>query len=272
MANVQLPTIDTTEADIKVLVPQLLNAYAKLTKELTWLLNNLDTRNVNELNAEKIVAKSITAGKLAADSVETENLIAGAVTADKITVNELSAITANLGHITAGLIESIEIYGSYIATRKTGYPKAELNDNGDLVAVWTDAENYVTIEPGLFNEPTIVYRRNGASSLILGPVGVFTGLISPNLDMSIGSQNGTLSLLCGSGILAEVQIPSWEKFRGVANGVTLADELASKANAGASTGSGGGANAGIPIGTKLALDGGGYVVWNGIPSHSHTQT
>lgn len=262
MANVQLPNIDTAETDIKVLVPQLLNAYAKLTKELTWLLNNLDTRNVNELNAEKIVAGSII----------TEKLAAGAVTADKISVNELSAITADLGHITAGLIESIEIYGSYISTRKNGYPKAELNDNGDLVAVWTDENNYVTIEPGLFGEPTMVYRRAGAASLILGPVGVFTGLISPNLDMSIGSQNGTLSLLCGSGVLAEVQIPSWEKFRGVANGVTLADVLATKATAGISTGSSGGANAGIPIGTKLAVDGGGYVVWNGVPPHSHTQS
>lgn len=260
MANVQLPNIDTAETDIKVLVPQLLNAYAKLTKELTWLLNNLDTRNVNELNAEKIVAGSIVTDKLAA----------GAVTADKISVNELSAITADLGHITAGLIESIEIYGSYISTRRNGYPKAELNDNGDLVAVWTDENNYVTIEPGLFNEPTMVYRRAGAMSLILGPVAGFSALLA-TLDLRVGTQSGSLVLTCGSGPLDSVSVPSWSKTRSVEEGQSLAAALASKAASGISTGLSGGANAGIPIGTKLAVDGGGYVVWNGVPSHSHTQ-
>lgn len=215
MANVQLPNIDTAETDIKALVPQLLNAYAKLTKELTWLLNNLDTRNVNELNAEKIVAGSIVTDKLAA----------GAVTADKISVNELSAITADLGHITAGLIESIRIYGSYIATRNGAFPRAEMNNSGDLLAVYTNASNYMTIEPGLFDEPTIVFRNGGSPSLAIGPVGVLTGVISPDLSMVIGSNNGSLRLICGNGFLDVVEVPSWSQFINNDTGTSLQSEL-----------------------------------------------
>jgi hypothetical protein len=247
VANVNIPKIDTAETDIKVLVPQLLNAYAKLTKELSWLLNNLDTRNLNYVDGDLLVE--------------------GTVTAAKMLVNELSAISANLGKIVSG-----EIYGTYIATRDNAFPRAELNDSGDLLAVYTDENNSVTIEPGLFNEPSMVYRRGASVSLALGPIGIFSGLISPIMSMLVGSQNGSLSLQCGNGVLDEVQVPSWEKFRGVANGETLADILAEKASAGNATGSSGGANGGIPVGTKLAVDGGGYVVWNGIPSHSHTQT
>ncbi|KGE20061.1 hypothetical protein [Paenibacillus wynnii] len=215
MANVQLPNIDTVETDIKVLVSQLLNAYAKLTKELTWLLNNLDTRNVNELNAEKIVAGSIMTDKLAA----------GAVTADKISVNELSAITADLGHITAGLIESIEIFGSYIATRRNDFPRAEMNNSGDLLAVYTDASNYMTIEPGLFDEPTIVFRKSGLPSLVLGPVGIFAGLVSSSLSLLVGSENGSLQLMCGSDTFDNVTVPSWSKFRSLESGTSLQSEL-----------------------------------------------
>lgn len=249
--RIQAPPTDP--AALPAYVKDLANTTAKMAKDLEFILNG-----------------NIAFDNIRAESIETQNLKAGAVTAEKITVAELSAISANLGHITAGLIESIKIYGSYIATRKTGYPKAELNDNGDLVAVWTDAENYVTIEPGLFNEPTMVYRRAGAMSLILGPVSGFTALMA-SLDLLVGTQSGSLTLSCGTGPLDKIGVPSWIRLYNGSTGVTLQQELDSKAASGASTGSGGGANAGIPIGTKLAIDGGGYVVWNGVPSHSHTQ-
>lgn len=250
MANVQIPNIDTAETDIKVLVPQLLNAYAKLTKELTWLLNNLDTRNLNYVDGDLLVE--------------------GTVTAAKLIVDELSAISANLGHITAGLIESIQIYGSYIATRNGAFPRAEMNNSGDLLAVYTDAINSVIIEPGITDEPTIVFRQSGSPSLVLGPLFGFTALMAM-VDISVGSQSGSLTLTCGPGAFDEINIPSWQKFRSIADGETLESALAQKATAGISTSLSGAANAGIPIGTKLAVDGGGYVVWNGIPSHSHAQ-
>jgi hypothetical protein len=47
---------------------------------------------------------SITTDKLATDSVTANKIVAGAVTAAKMTVTDLSAITANMGNITAGTI------------------------------------------------------------------------------------------------------------------------------------------------------------------------
>lgn len=230
MGNVKLPNVDGMTT-----IEELRNGVGKMTKELSWLLTNLDTRNVNELDAEVIIARSIIAGKLAADSVETDNLVAGAittekievgaVTAEKITVDELSAITANLGHITAGLIESIRIFGSYVATRNGAFPRAELNNEGDLLAVYTDANNYMTIEPGLFNEPTQVFRKGGSPSLAVGPIGIMTGVISPDLDLIIGSDNGSLSLICGSGIFDNINAPSWSKLRSEETGISIQDEL-----------------------------------------------
>lgn len=220
MGNVNLPNTDGMTS-----LDELRNAVGKMTKELSWLLINLDTRNVNELNAEVIIAGSIQTDKLAAGSITTDKIDAGAVTAEKITVDELSAITANLGHITAGLIESIRIFGSYVATRNGTFPRAELNNEGDLLAVYTDANNYMTIEPGLFNEPTQVFRKGGSPSLAVGPIGIMTGVISPDLDLAIGSQNGSLRLSCGTDILDNITVPSWSKLRNLETGTSLQTEL-----------------------------------------------
>lgn len=225
MANVNLPNTDGMTS-----VEELKNAVGKMTKELSWLLNNLDTRNVNELNAEVVIAGSITAGKLAANSVETDNLVAGsittekievgAVTAEKITVDELSAITANLGHIISGLIESVEIFGSYIATRNGAFPRAELSNEGDLLAVRTDEDNSATIEPGITNAPNFVFRENGETVGFLGPAFGMLGFRG-NEPMLIGTTVGNLSLLAGT----YVSVPSWDKLVNSMTGLSLQDEL-----------------------------------------------
>ncbi|WP_028589428.1 hypothetical protein [Paenibacillus massiliensis] len=151
MANVQLPNVNVGETDLKAQVKQLLNAYIMLNEELTFLLNNLDTRNVSELNAEKLVAESI----------QTDKLAAGSVVADKIDVGELSAISANLGIITAGLIQSIEIYGSYIATQKDTFPRSEMSAAGNLFAGYKDENNYIAVTPDFGGPPSLVFYVNG---------------------------------------------------------------------------------------------------------------
>lgn len=280
-----MPTPQIPKVSSDATLDELRDGIIGTHRYLTYLLSTLDTLNINRLDAKVVIAESITAGKLAADSVETKNIQAeaittekinaGAVTADKITVGQLSAITADLGHITAGLIESIQIFGSYIATRNGAFPRAEINNTGDLLAVYTDANNYMTIEPGLFNEPVQTFRNSGTPVLILGPIGTTTGLISPDLNMSIGSQNGSLFLVCGNGVLDNIYVPSWNQLYSTIDGQSLQSALDSKATSGASTDSvsGGGHNHGIPNGTKLAVDGGGFVTWSsyGGFTHSHTQ-
>jgi hypothetical protein len=58
--------------------------------------------------AELIVDGSILADKIASNAVTADKIIAGAVTAAKISVTDLSAISANVGTLTAGLLRSTD--------------------------------------------------------------------------------------------------------------------------------------------------------------------
>jgi len=59
--------------------------------------------------AGKIAAGVITATEIAAGAITSTKIYAGAVTSDKITVSQLSAISANIGEVTAGKITGLTI-------------------------------------------------------------------------------------------------------------------------------------------------------------------
>ena len=63
----------------------------------------------NTITATQIAASTITATQIAANAITTAKIAADAVTADKISVTTLSAITADLGTITAGIITGATI-------------------------------------------------------------------------------------------------------------------------------------------------------------------
>ena len=89
-------------------------------KSIVYELNNItgaiqaasvDTLNgeiitPRTINADKIVANAITATELAVGSVTAEKILGYSITADKLNVTDLSAISANLGTVTAGIIKS----------------------------------------------------------------------------------------------------------------------------------------------------------------------
>jgi len=59
----------------------------------------------NAINADKIAANSITGVKILTNAIEARHVVSASITADKIAVGQLSAITANLGLVTAGIIK-----------------------------------------------------------------------------------------------------------------------------------------------------------------------
>lgn len=86
-----IPNLPRVDGDMKL--EDLANLVARMIKEMEWLLTgNLDVHNIR--------AKSITA--------------------DRMKVDQLSAISADLGHITAGLVEAVTIIGSLIKTAEFG--------------------------------------------------------------------------------------------------------------------------------------------------------
>lgn len=170
MANVQLPSINTTPGDIdgasmpqlQKIVKGLLNTTAILTEELTYLLNNLDTRNVNEIDGDVLVS--------------------GTVTAAKIMVEKLSAISADLGKIVAG-----EIYGTYIATRENAFPRAEMSASDNLFAAMSDSSNYVAVDAiGGNNSPQVLLKSTYANLLML-IYGLTANITATGADLSLRS-------------------------------------------------------------------------------------
>jgi len=195
MSQLKAPPLTDDVKELREYIKYLSNQLASMLKDLDFTLNgDVDFRNVR--------AKSIKA--------------------DRMDVDELSAISANLGHIVAGLIESVQIFGSYVATRNGAFPRAELNNTGDLLAVYTDANNYLTIEPGITGEPTVTIRKSGAVSLILGPAFGLTGLLA-STPIVLGTQNGNTNIVCGDS--DDVIIPSWSQFKNTETGTSLQAEL-----------------------------------------------
>lgn len=58
----------------------------------------------NTISADHIMSDAVIATKIKAGAVTSDKIYAGAVTADKLTVTELSAISANLGQVTSGIV------------------------------------------------------------------------------------------------------------------------------------------------------------------------
>lgn len=249
MANVQLPSIGHTNNDIngaslsqlQTIVKSLMNTTAILTEELTYLLNNLDTRNVNELNAEVVVA--------------------GSVTADKITVNELSALSANMGKLTSG-----EIYGAYIATRENAYPRAEMSNEKDLFGAYLNANNYIQIEADYGDVPSLNFIQDGA---IKARMDTLLGYLEIRSLTSLLIQ-ATLDIELATGASSILKIPPFGRVES-SDGQNLGVVLDSKAKAGISTGWSGDHNHGIPPGTVLRTADGGTVTFASAPQHTHAQ-
>ena len=89
-----------------------------------------------KLSGTDLVAKSVTANELAVGSVTAEKILAKSITVDKLDITSLSAITADLGTVTAGVIQS-EGYDPDIGTGM------EINlANG---SIWSQAEDFEII-------------------------------------------------------------------------------------------------------------------------------
>jgi len=205
--------------DLKKSMQMILEALAEDEKQLDYLLNgHISTMNVSELNAEVIMAETIT----------TEKLAAGSVTADKITVNQLSAIAADLGHITAGLVEAIEmisstITGSEIMTKPVGqYPRTEMSSSANLLSAEQSAGYSIDISPGgLLPNPAIDFLIGGLirSSITLN-TSPDTLSITTNGSTNISMQSGGSLNLSSSGPL---KIDGINGYTGTFNVITSVD-------------------------------------------------
>jgi hypothetical protein len=166
----------------------VVNGINKVIAELEWICGGaIDFKNIK--------AQGIITENLKALSVITEKIAAGAVTADKITVAELSAITADLGHITAGLIEAVTIVGSEIMTKEAGtYPRIVLSSTDDILTAEQAAGDSIQIIASYSGTPTILFNLGGAAKAIMSVAGGGLGITTTGTTAINLQAAGPLSL------------------------------------------------------------------------------
>lgn len=142
--RIKPPPRTSNVEELREYIKYLADIVAILGKNLDYIINgNLDANNIR------------------ANSIETKNLKAGAVTADKITVQQLSAIAADLGHITAGLVEAITmksstIIGSEIKTAEAPQvPRIELSSTSNILQAFASASNTISLIASYQGNPMI---------------------------------------------------------------------------------------------------------------------
>lgn len=214
------PTFQDLE-EVKSYLKDNINKIARSLQDIDFMINGtLDVNNIRAegIEARNIKAESITTEKLQAGSITTEKIQAGAVVADKIDVGELSAISANLGHIVAGLIESVEIFGSYIATRRNAFPRCEMSATGNVFGAFNDANNSVVIEPDYGGSPALRFTVTG----------VPRGRIHNLLGYPIFESYSSMEIRATNAIYIDassVRFNNWDKLYADNPGRTLGDEL-----------------------------------------------
>jgi predicted nucleic acid-binding Zn-ribbon protein len=104
----------------------------------------------NAVSADKIAANAVTAGKIAALTITGDKIAANTMTADKLFVSDLSAITANMGTITAGKIQSPSGLISVDMAAQYSNPVIRINKGGTYdAAFWVTADGQVRLSGAL---------------------------------------------------------------------------------------------------------------------------
>lgn len=196
--------------DISVLlgyVKKLADVTAKMAKDLEFILNG-----------------NVAFDNIRANGIETKNLKAGSVVAEKIDVDKLSAISADLGHIRAGLIEAIEMYGSYIATSDRDFPYCEMSSTDNLFAAYFNEGNYLFISPNQDGSPALVFFADGS---LAGYIDTSLGFgLSSTSNAVINAIRGRIELNARSIRLdGSVSLPSWGSLYSQSDGKTLEEVL-----------------------------------------------
>ncbi|UPK42460.1 hypothetical protein [Paenibacillus pabuli] len=208
------PTFQDFE-EVKAYLKDNINKIARSLQDIDFMING--TLDVKNIRADGIEARNIKAG-----SITTEKIQAGAVVADKIDVGELSAISANLGHIVAGLIESVQIFGSYIATSR-GYPRAEMSNTENMFGAYMSPSNYIQMySPVGHYSPVLRFEAGGVPNYIFyDPTDNTFSITSSIADINI-STSRDIQLYANS-----VRLAGWSILRNNGTGRSLDDELKS---------------------------------------------
>ena len=133
--------------------------YSKSTGELT-------IKGSLTVTGSDIGDGEIHANHLAADSVAASHIQANAVKADNIDVVKLSAISANVGSVLAGYIESVDVVGANIKTKSSGR-SVQITSDGISLHVTATVGKYGTFKYGTkkYGSGALAYIHHSSSKV-----------------------------------------------------------------------------------------------------------
>lgn len=254
MGTVNLPQVEPqAHRTMEEYVRYLANILAIIQEDLQNILEG-------RLSANNIRAESIETKNLKAGIITTEKLAVGAVTADRIDVNQLSAIAADLGTITAGLLQAVSIIGSTITgsliqTSASSYPRAEMRSSDQMFMAASDALNYMRIIASVVGVPSFGFgdgTNSGSLSFSNDLSGTKKTRFVGSNGIDIQSNNANIDFITG---LFKTTFLDWNSVYNRIAGQTLQQALDGKKNTGGFSGT-------IPPGSTIFVSNGeitGYV-------------
>lgn len=151
--DIQNGSITTPKLATNAVTAEKILALAITTEKLAALSVSVDKLAANSVSTEKLVALAITGEKIAALAITAAKIAANTITADKLIIAQLSAITADLGLITAGTFQTTSgTTPRFVASSSGSYPM--WIGNGSLV---NDANGllYLKVTGGV---PDLVFK------------------------------------------------------------------------------------------------------------------
>jgi len=89
---------------------------------------------------------SVDAAKFTAGTISADRIAAGSITASKLDVSDLSAISANMGSMTAGTLTGLTVTGATIRTATSG-DRTEMTASPNALIIYSGSSERVRIDP-----------------------------------------------------------------------------------------------------------------------------
>ena len=169
-----ISTINQSAEAIKIQASKLeLTGYVTMTNLSTSGQTSIDGGNIKTrtITAAKIASGTITATQIAANTITGAKIASKTITADKISVTSLSALTANLGTVTAGSFTSNTTIS--VSTNLTVGNNIYLNQNVNTTKyIYFNSSNYIrNLYTNSYNYITV--NSNYRCALMSGSTSVY---------------------------------------------------------------------------------------------------